>query len=388
MGKRAIETRPWEDARTRGNKAASLCFYARIVFTLLIFCFLLFSSLTHQSQASETKTAETSKINAKAKFCFGYDNNVSERRADRTESRFLQLYVNSGMYMLPADRTLLSLKLQNGLKYLDASSLSGESVLINGLNLHLSHRLSERLIPEIRSEIRGRTSIHSKSGVPPSEEAYLRGSIGAALKAILLSDVTGRVFYNYKFTNFEDFDPFDRRGPQIGLRTDVRLLPDSTVSLQYSRSQTRFYKWDQVSPDAEISRTDKVDEVSFSAQIYKYFLFDIAYSYQNNKSDVDVYSYRANRFAILMAKSLPQDIMFQLYALIRHIKYRSASGEPDLTQVELEDDERGVLTVKLSRDISEGCSLAIQCDLRRSNSYSEDGLYTKGVFSSSLSFHF
>ena len=174
----------------------------------------------------------------------------------------------------------------------------------------------------------------------------------------------------------------------MGLRTDVKLLPDSTVRLQYSRAKTRFYRWELISRDAETSRMDTVDEVSVSAQIYKYFLFDIAYSYQNSKSDVDGYSYRANRYAILMARNLPQDIMFQLYALIRHIKYRSTSGEPVLTQVELEDDERGVLTVKLSRDISEGCSLAIQCDLRRSNSYSEDGLYTKGVFSSSLSFHF
>ncbi len=56
--------------------------------------------------------------------------------------------------------------------------------------------------------------------------------------------------------------------------------------------------------------------------------------------------------------------------------------------MELDDDDRAVLTIKLSRDISEGCSLEIQADLRRSRSYSEDGLYTKGVFSSSLSFHF
>jgi hypothetical protein len=89
-----------------------------------------------------------------------------------------------------------------------------------------------------------------------------------------------------------------------------------------------------------------------------------------------------------MAKHLPQDIMFQLYALTRSIKYRSTSSEPVLAQIELEDDERGVLTVKLSRDISRDCSLEIQCDLRRSSSYNEDGLYTKGVFSSALSFHF
>ena len=255
------------------------------VLALVFFSLPLIINPLHYSQALDTSAqeagggTETSKINAKAKLCFGYDNNVSERREDITKSRFFQFYVSSGMHMLPAERTLLSLKLQNGLKYLDASSLSGESVLINGLTLHLSHRISERFMPEIQSEIRGRTSIHSESGVLPSEEAYLRGSVGAALKAVALSDITGRAFYNCKFTNFQDFDPFDRRGHEIGLRADVRLLPDSTVNIQYSRTKTHFYRWDLVSPD-EDSRVDTMDGIKISAQIYKYFLFDITYSYQ------------------------------------------------------------------------------------------------------------
>ena len=376
----------------------------RLALLLLILCPLSLApdSSARQSQASDvplqegSKVAETSRINANAKLSFGYDNNVSERREDRTESRFYQFYINSGMSMLPAKRTQLSVKLQNGFRYLDASSLSGESVLINGLNVNLSHRLSERLMPEIQSEIRGRTSIHSKSQVPSSEEAFLRGSAGAALRTIVISDVTARAFFRYRFTNFEDFDPFDRRGPQIGLRADVKLLPDSTVSLQYSRAATRYYKWDLLSldeegplfSDAESSRRDVVDDITLSTQIYMYFLFDITYSYQNNSSDADRYSYRANRLTLLMARNLPQDIMFQLYALFRSIDYRSASTGAAATQLELDDDDRRVLTIKLSRDIRPGCSLEIQGDLRRSRSYTEDGLYTKGVFSSSLSFHF
>ncbi len=140
--------------------------------------------------------------------------------------------------------------------------------------------------------------------------------------------------------------------------------------------------------DEETSRLDIVDDITLSAQMYMYFLFDITYSYQNNDSEAEGYSYRANRLNILLARNLPQDIMFQLYALLRSIDYRSASTGAAATQVELDDDDRAVLTIKLSRDISESCSLEIQADLRRSRSYSEDGLYTKGVFSSSLSFHF
>lgn len=375
-----------------------------LIVSCVFFLLLALSALTRQSQASDAPSYDslmnqattqengeaegTSRVSAKVKLSFGYDNNVSERREDKVESRFYQFYISSGMYMLPSQRTLLSLKLQDGLKYLDAPSLSGESVLINSLNLCLSHKFSERLIPEIQSEIRGRTSIHSETGVPPSEEAYLRGSMGMALKAVAHSDAIGRAFYNYKFINFEDFDPFDRRGHQMGLRADVRLLPGTTIGIQYSREKTRFDKWDLVYPDGKASRVDIMDDLGLCAQLYKYFLFDISYSHQSNRSDIDGYSYQVSKFSLLLARSLPRGLMFQLYGLVRSKKYRSEPNESISTQVDLEDDERGVLTVKLSKDINEDCALEAQYDLRRSRSYQENALYTKSAFSSSLSLHF
>lgn len=406
MGKNANVKHKTQDTRPKTQDFHVSCLISRVsrLMSCVLLLLLALSSLTRQSQALEilsfqrSEAKGTPKVRAKAKFSFGYDNNVSERREDKVESRFYQFYISSGMYILPSERTLLSLKLQDGLKHLDAPSLSGESVLINGLSLCLSHRLSEKLVPEIQSEIRGRTSIHSESGVSPSEEAYLRGFVGMALRVMVLSDVTGKAFYHYRFINFEDFDPFDRRGPRIGLRADVRLLPGATIGLQYSREEARFNKWNLVFPDRETSRVDVMNDISLCAQFYKYFLFDITYSHQNNSSDSDGYSYRVNRFTLLLARSLPRDFMFQLYALIRSKKFRSASSEPISTQkerehparikVDLEDDDRGMLTVKLSKDISEDCALEAQYDLRRSSSYEEDGLYTKSVFSFSLSSHF
>jgi hypothetical protein len=168
---------------------------------------------------------------------------------------------------------------------------------------------------------------------------------------------------------------------------DVRLLPCSTMSVQCSRERTRFGKWELVSSDGKASRVDVTDDISLFMQLYKYFLFDITYSHQSNRSDADGYSYRANKFAILLAKNLPRGFMLQLYALARSKKYRSTSNERVSTQVDLEDDERGLLTVKLSKDINEDCALEAQYALRRGSSYEDNGLYTKGVFSLSLSFH-
>lgn len=347
---------------------------------LLIYLLALlytFNSHTKASDNLQNSGAErSSQASAKAKFSFGYDNNVSERRDNAIESRFYQLYINSGMNISPTNQTLLSLRLQDGLKYLDAPSLSNESVLINSLNLYLSHRISDLLIPEIQNEIKSRTSIHSRGDIIPSEEAYLRGSVGVALRSGLYNDITGKIFYHYRFINFEDYDPFDRRGPLMGLKADVQLLSNSTVGVQYSYERMHYGKW-----DIETKRLDRLNDISLFLHFYKYLLFNISFSHQSNNSDIKGYSYKADKFALLMAKSLPWDIMFQLNALIRSKKYHKEQA--DATQIEPEDDERGMLNVKISRDISEDISLEAQYDFYSSSK--ENQLYTKSIFSISLS---
>jgi len=309
---------------------------------------------------------------------------VSDQIKNKIKSRFLQLYVNSGISTFPTKQTLFSLKLQDGLKYLDAPSLSHESVLINNLNFYLTHRILKRLDPEVLGEIRSRTSIHGKSDVPPSEEAYLRGYAGLALKAMIHDDLTARIFYNYRITNFEDFDLFDRNGHELGLKADVRLLPDSTLSLQYSREKMQFNRWNS----GKILRNDIMDDITLCLQLYTFFLLDITYSYQDNGSSVDEYSYKGNRFTIMLAKSLPKGIMFQLYALARSRKHGSLTNDSASAQIDLEDDERDMLMVKVSKDINDHCTLEVQDEFRRNRSREENGLYTKNVFSISLLFDF
>ena len=144
----------WKPGDGRAHSVNFSCFVACF---LLLALAIFASPLQASENSSQVKSGSEipSKIGAKVKFSFGYDNNVSERREDQIESRFFQFYVNSGMCISPYERTLLSLKLQDGLKYLDAPSLSDESVLINSLNLRLSHRISERLVPNsrVKSEV-------------------------------------------------------------------------------------------------------------------------------------------------------------------------------------------------------------------------------------------
>ena len=370
-----------------------MSFLCRLFLVINALLFALCLTIPH-SQASdiqpksEDNTRILSKINSKVKFSFGYDNNVSETIDERVESRFYQFYLNSSMYIFPTEKTLISLKLQDGFKYLDSPQLYNESVMIKNLNLNLSHRLSNLLIPEIQSEIMGRTSIHSDGGVLPSEEAFLRGFAGIALKSIVYDDIVLRGFYNYGFINFADFDPFDRLSSSTGLKADIRLLPGSNIGFQYSRENSYYDKWDIIYRDEGIKRIDKLDNISVFAQFYMYFLFNISYSNQRNESDNNGYSFKSNKVSLLMARTFPEDIVFQLHGHIRFKKYLSESQLPDSPQIDLEDDERVMLTVKLSKEINQYCGLEAQYDFRRNKFSTKDDFYSKNVISLSLSSQF
>lgn len=359
--------------------------------TLLLACFFvvlyIFPCHIRALDDASHKTTiadKASKVDAKLKFSFGHDDNVSDDIENKLESKFAQLYINSKLCTLPTNQTLLSVRLQNGIKYLGAPSLSDESIFINDLDFDLTHRISDMIIPELTGEIRGRTSIHSKSDILATEEAYLKGSAGLGLNTIITSDLTGKIFYNYTVTNFEDFDPFDRNGSEYGVKADLKLLPNATVGFLYSRESMNFDKWDSDGT----SRKDVMSETRLYTQFFKFFLFHITYSRHNNKSEVAEYSYHGNRLTLLMAKILPYDIALQLYGIIRSKEHDSSPEEPLLTQIDLEEDERGMLMIKLSKEISKNCSIEAQYDLRRNRSKKEDGIYTKNVISLSLSFDF
>lgn len=370
--------------RAGGSRLGVNIYLCVLSFPICALCLGFLFTFSCQIKAEDIPSRETEELNARLKFSFGYDNNVSDAVENKIKSRFAQLYINSNFNTSLSKQTLLSLKLQDGFRYLDAESLSHESVLINDLSLHLTHRLSDKFVPGIFGEIRDRTSIHGKSDVTPSEEAYLRGLAGLALKFAIHGDLVGRVFYKYMATNFEDFDPFDRRGPELGLKADIRLLPGSIVSIGCSQERMHFNKWDE----GKTTREDVTFDYSLSTQIYKNYLLDITFSYQDNRSDIQEYSYTGKRLALLLAKSLPEDYTVQSYLLVQFRKYRTPSGEPTSIQIDVEDDERGMFLIKISKDINERVTLEAQYDLRRNRSRKEDGLYTKSVFSTSLSFNF
>jgi len=313
----------------------------------------------------------------------GYDDNVSDRVKDVIKSRLVQLYLNSSVNTIPAKRTLFSLKLQDGLKYHDLPSHSHESILINNLNINLSHSLN-RFIPELSGEVMSRTSVFSKDGVSPSEVAYLRGYTGLALKTVIYSDLSGKLFYNYRASNFEDFDLFDRRGHELGIRMDVKLLPNSLMNIQYSREVMNFNKWD----NGKTIRNDTTDIITAGFEMYNNQLLNVSLSYEDNRSNVDEYSYNGYALSAMLAKSLTPSTMIEIYGLFRTRNGSTPSSDSVSEQMAIEDEEKSMIMAKISRDLIEKCALEAQYNMHRSRSGKDEGTYTKNVFSLSIVYNF
>lgn len=341
---------------------------------LLLVCALFF--LAHQIQAFENSK------NTKAKLTIGYDDNVSDLVKDVIKSKFLQFYLNSSISTFLTENTPFSLKLQDGLKYHNAPSLSHESILINNLNFYLSHNLSQ-FIPELSGEIRSRTSINGRDNTSPSEVSYLRGYSGLALKTVISSDLSGKLFYNYRAANYEDFDPFNRHGHEFGAKTDIKLLPNSMISLQYSRDIMSFYKWNK----GRTLRNDATNAVTAGFEMYNNLLLNINLSYENNRSSVNVYSYKGYTLSAMLAKSLTRNMVIEIYGLFRS-RNNTLSSELISEQMDIEDEEKSMIMLKVSRDITEQCALEAQYDMRKNRSEQDGGTYTKNIFSLSVVYGF
>lgn len=350
--------------------------------TTMFSCLMLLLSLSSvYAQPQELDTSKIiSELNTKTKLTLGYDNNITDQVNDRLKSRFYQIYINSTVNTYPTKKTLLLIKLQNAIKHIDSPYIAYESILINNLNFYLSQKIANKIMPELLGELRGRTSIHGKSDVLPSEEAFLRSLAEIALKVPIITDLSSRVFYNQKMTNFEDFDIYDWCGYETGIKTDIRLLPEASIGIQYSCENMSFSKWiDKI-------RKDKLRETVVSLQSYNNMLFNITYAHYNNSSNVNIYKYRGNKVIVLLGKSLPDDAVLQFYVVYRSENHQSLPEELTPSQIKLEDDEQIIFTTRVSKDVNKYCTIEAQYDLRRSKL--EDKNRTRSSISLSALFSF
>ncbi len=345
--------------RRPGKKRNNIQYKATIISCLILFFSLssVYAQILIPQELDIPKI--TSELNTKTKLTLGYDNNITDQVDNRLKSRFYQVYINSGVNTFPTKKTLLHIKLQNAIKHIDSSSIAYESILINNLNLYLSHIIAGKFIPEVLGELRGRNSIHGKSDVLPSEEAFLRSSVEIALKIPIITDLSSRIFYNQKMTNFEDFDIYDWRGYETGIKTNIRLLPETSLGIQYSCENMSFNKWiDKI-------RKDKLQEVTLSLQAYSNLLINATYTHYNNNSNTDGYKYKGNKIILLLGKSLPDDTVWQIYAVYRLEDHQSLPEELTPSQIKLEDDEQIIFTMRISKDINKYCTVEAQYDLRK-----------------------
>lgn len=336
-------------------------------------CLLFLFVHTNQIQASIFLT----------KISVGYDDNVSDRINDAIKSKFLQCYLTSNIDTFITQKTPLFMKIQSGIKFLDAKEFANEGIFINNVNTNLSHNFLGFLIPTFTGEIKTRTSVHNRKDVIPSEESFLRGLLGLSLKAIISKDISAKTSYNYRAINFENFDQFDRRAHELCIRTDVKLLPNATMNLQYQREMASFNKW-----NAEGSlRKDTSDIMTLGMQAYQNLLLDLSLSYENNRSSIDKYSYNGYILSVMLAKVISQNTVFELYSFLRSRSNILVIIDNN-AQVDLEDEQKSTVTAKISRDITDQFALEAQYELKRSKLINKDNVYKKNVISISASYKF
>jgi hypothetical protein len=341
-------------------------------------------NVTQIKVENEPSQKQKSVYDINTKVSVGYDYNVSDRVKDAIKSRFLQCYLTSGIDVFPTKKTLLSIKIQDGLKFFDAPKLAHESIFINNINAYVSNIFMGFFIPEFTGEIRTRTSIHSKNNVSPSEESYLRGLVGLSMKTLISVDFSAKPFYNYRATNFEDFDPYDRQTHEFGIRTDVKLLPNSTMNLQYQREIIRYNKWDE----GKLTRKDTADVLTAGIQMYKNLLLNASLSYENNRSDIDKYSYKDYIISIILAKAIYQNTVLEIFTFLRSRNGVFLDDAQTPAQIDMEDEEKGTVTLKISRDITEKFALEAEYELRRNKPIDGENVYIKNVVLVSVSYKF
>jgi hypothetical protein len=156
------------------------------------------------------------------------------------------------------------------------------------------------------------------------------------------------------------------------------------IILQYSREMMNFNKWNK----GKTSRNDTTDIVTAGIETYDDLLLNVNLSYEDNRSSVDGYSYSGFTLSTMLAKSLPYNILIEMYGLFRMRNSNISFAESVSEQMAIEDEEKGMIMAKVSKDLTERCALEAQYDIRQSRSGKDFGTYTKNVFTLSIDYGF
>lgn len=279
--------------------------------------------------------------------------------------------------------TNLSIKIQNGIQYLTNPALNNESIMINDLLISMSHKFSEMLSPQLAFKFKNRVSMTDNANSMSREEPFMRGSAGISIESALDKDLGMVLLFSTNATNFSNLDIYDAFDRQFGIGLQIRLLPDTTVAIGFSRGLINLHNW----KDNQGNRKDSNKEMTISLQSYVGSLLDISYSHMDYRSNRSQYSFKSNKFTLMIAETLPEQLMFQIYSMLkledRTSPYESIdSMETDFSNV------RWSTTLKLSYDINDSIGIEAQYDLRNRRSIEPNRYYTSHVVSASIVIEF
>ncbi|MCK4416631.1 MAG: hypothetical protein KAV99_00500 [Candidatus Latescibacteria bacterium] len=342
--------------------------------------------------ASTSVSGENRRV--KAKVGVEYDGNVFEETDDRTGGLRARFYLDSSSTLFRSERVLASLRYQAGFKrYLGSvpqDSLSAVEPIVNSLSLDLGHKLTERIVVAIGSELKSRILIDGGQRHLPNQDGYLQGAAGLSLKIGLSRDLVGTLSCQGSFVNFKDFQEFDLRAREIQIALDKRFSGRLRCGLEASWKRLNFNR-DSLNKEwqpREEPQRDSLLQTGFNFKFYRLFLMNGSYSFLTSSSNSCGYSFSAHRFTLLLGKMLTNQISLQLYGIFQLKRYTDNIPEIPLVFVPHKELEGTVLVAKLSGDITDRYAIDVKYALHRDESVQRDRFHTKSLYSSSLSLTF
>lgn len=326
-----------------------------------------------------------------------YDDNLFEGVTDRAGGLRAKIYLNSDISLLDSQSNTISMQcqigLKNHLKRFSQDSLSTVNPFVGSINLHMARRIAPGAVIGAWGRLKNRCLVNSRGPYVSTEDGYLQRTAELFLVVGLSRNLNWALSYRSSLVDFKAFSMFDFSTEEEESTLDMKLPGPLRTKITVLYRKTDFerasLRLEKIGDDLYLrplseSQRDRLWQVSIGLGFYKDVWVKGGYSFLDNNSNSYGYSFQAHRFSLLLARVIRKDIVFQLYSTVQLKRYSQSLRLTLPLTPRPERVEDDLLVARLSRDISEHCTVTLQYGFYRSESSQRGRYYTRNSYSLGL----
>lgn len=318
-----------------------------------------------------------------------YDDNPFEETVDRQDGWVNRFYVAASGHLLNRSWGRLQVRHQGGLKrfwraerrtpgsYGDVVTndleVSGQARVTRGLTLSGGGNLKIKNVNRVSSE-----------------EGYLRGAVEGTVTGLFGRGISGAAHYRRGGDDSRDAALSDvslhETGAEVSYGRSRRMQGRAGVTwrwLDYGRPALEWLPGGGVTPRT-FRQSDRLREVSVSAQGYRGMLFQVSYAFLHNRSNSFGYGFWAHRFQALMIRQITYGVDGQAYVTFQFRRYTDPLTPLPGGRSEADEYEQTVAVLRLSRQVTSRCGVSVQYGAFRNGARGGAGFYRKNVYAFSV----